>query len=79
MAVPPNPKSTLNSPNPISPDNSALITDHIPMFEWIDSKGALEYIIEVDNNMDFLSTQINTTINISEYTPDTGLPTERYW
>ena len=75
-----NPKSTkLNTPNLVSPDNSSLITDNIPMFEWTESLGALEYIIEVDNNMDFLSTQINTTINISEYTPNIGLPAERHW
>ena len=71
--------SKLTAPNLTSPDNSELMTDNTPMFEWTDSVGALEYIIEVDNNSDFLSPQINATINISTYTPDTGLSAGLYW
>ena len=52
----------------VSPANASTTTTSTPTFDWEDVSGATQYELLVDNNSDFSSPEINTTVSVSEYT-----------
>jgi hypothetical protein len=52
----------------VSPTDASTIATSTPTFDWEDVSGATQYEILVDNNSDFSSPEINTTVAVSEYT-----------
>ena len=72
-----------------TPDTASLLlpgnlaTNQItsPVFDWADAGQAQTYLIEVDDNADFSSPTISTTVSSSTYTPASALETSTtyYW
>ncbi|HEX2897397.1 MAG TPA: lamin tail domain-containing protein, partial [candidate division Zixibacteria bacterium] len=72
----------LQPENPIQelPKNRAVISDATPTFDWADFPDADEYDLQVDNNWDFSSPEINVSgLNTSEYTALSALPDDGYF
>src|SRR5204863_3465450 len=68
-----------STPSLVSPADNATTNNIKPAFDWsnsTDPAGAndtITYRIQVDNNCDFLSPEINTTTSASDFTPLTSL------
>ena len=73
---PPDPPS---APTLSSPANGSNTTDHTPFFDWNDSSGATSYTIQVDNNSNFSSPEVNQSPTSSTYTPGSNLTDGTYW
>ena len=72
--------STPTAPTLLSPGNGSSTCDTTPTFDWSTVSGATSYRIQVDNNSDFSSPEIDTTTTNSDYTPGTALaPNTYYW
>jgi subtilisin family serine protease len=72
MAPPP-------TPSLVSPANASVSTSAKPAFDWSDATGASTYTIQVDNNSNFGSPEINETVASSQFTPLTGLAEGTYY
>ncbi len=63
----------------VSPSAGTITTDRTPAFDWADTPGALSYTLQVDNNSDFSSPEINTSQAVSTYTPSSDLSAGTYY
>ena len=67
-------------PNLYQPVNNHTITDNTPYFDWSDVNGAVKYQIQVDNNSNFSSPEIdNSNITVSNFTQSTSLADGTYY
>ena len=68
------------TPSLVEPNNMTEITDSTPSFSWATTSNTTGYELIIDNNSDFMSPEINTTISTNSYTPTNSL-TEgvSYW
>lgn len=64
-----------------TPANGASNVPRRPAFSWTAATQAAEYILEVDDNIDFSSPVFTTTVSGTSVTPGTDLPsnTVLYW
>ena len=70
----------LDPPTLIAPVDGSSTSDITPYFEWATVSRATAYRIQVDDNSDFSSPEINHTGKDSHYTPGIGLaPGIHYW
>jgi hypothetical protein len=79
FTTPVNPPAT---PSLLSPASNALVKDYTPIFTWKAVAGAQSYIIQVDNNSNFSSPEVNASSSIAPtFTPTTDLAsnTKHYW
>ena len=61
------------------PADGDLTTDTTPTFDWDEPSGASQYDLQVDNNSNFGSPEINlTNLNVSTHTPGTALADGTY-
>jgi len=70
---------TPSPPSLLTPINYSSIRDNTPLFDWNDSGGAVEYILQVDDNSDFSSPEIDVTVAVSSYAVNTDLSDGQYW
>ncbi len=69
-----------SAPSLSSPTNGSSTYDATPDFDWSSVSGATSYDIQVDNNSNFTSPEIDTTTSSSDYTPGSSLsPDTYYW
>ncbi|MDI6792223.1 MAG: right-handed parallel beta-helix repeat-containing protein [bacterium] len=78
-------------PTLVSPDNGTYTNDPTPFFDWSDEGSAygdegtgpsidkLTYQIQVDNNVDFASPEIDEWVNVSSYVPTIALRDGTYY
>jgi hypothetical protein len=66
-------------PNLSSPLYGDTIDDSTPTFDWDDVEGANMYWIQVDNNSDFLSPEIDAESTISTYSPFSSIDDDEYY
>jgi subtilisin family serine protease len=66
-------------PTLATPTNGSTTTDTTPTFDWNDVSGATAYTIQVDNNSDFSSPEIQQSPTVSEYTPGTAMADGTYY
>jgi len=66
-------------PSPQSPANAFTTCDTTPAFTWSSVSGATSYRIQVDNNSDFSSPEIDQTTSNSQYTPSAPLSAGTYY
>ncbi|MFW9992606.1 MAG: fibronectin type III domain-containing protein [Candidatus Odinarchaeota archaeon] len=73
--------SFADTPTLVSPGNGATITDDSPTFDWNDLTGATNYHLQVDNDSDFSSFEVNVTTSLgtSEYTVPLYLSEDSYY
>ena len=72
--------STPSAPSLSSPSNGSSTSDTTPDFDWSSVSEATSYRIQVDNNSNFSSPEIDTTVLSSNYTPGSALsPDIYYW
>lgn len=62
-----------------APSNGSSTTDTTPTFSWNISSGAANYQIQVDNNSNFSSPEIDQTTSGTGYTPVSTLPPGIYY
>ncbi|MCK4980100.1 MAG: choice-of-anchor J domain-containing protein, partial [Candidatus Delongbacteria bacterium] len=62
-----------------SPSNGSSTLDRTPSFDWSDVSEATSYNIQVDNNSDFASPEINQSVASSNYTPASDLALDTYY
>lgn len=68
------------APALLSPANASSSCDPLPTFTWTPVSGAASYHIQVDNNSDFSSPEIDTTTVAANYTHASALsPGIYYW
>jgi hypothetical protein len=68
------------NPIQITPLNRSVISDATPSFDWVDFPGADSYRLQVDNNWDFSSPEIDVSgLTTSQYTPVTSLTDDAYF
>ncbi|MCX8015302.1 MAG: hypothetical protein N2748_04710, partial [candidate division WOR-3 bacterium] len=67
------------APTLLTPADGALTNDPTPDFDWSDVMGATEYHLQVDNDNNFSSPEIDVKITTSNYTPTTPLADGHYW
>jgi hypothetical protein len=66
-------------PNLLSPANGSTTYDRTPTFDWSDIQNRTSYRIQVDNNSNFGSPEINWSVGPSTYTPPSNLPVGLYY
>ena len=67
-------------PSLYQPQNGEIITDNTPYFDWSDVDGAVKYWLQVDNNSNFSSPEINdSSITSSNYTATSPFPDGTYY
>ncbi len=66
-------------PSLVSPSNGDTLTDNTPSFDWTDVSGAVEYEIQVDNNSDFSSPEIDEIVSTSGYVSSISLSDGVYY
>ncbi len=66
------------TPTLLSPSNSGGTTDQTPTFEW-SNVGGTSYTIQVDNNSNFSSPEVNQTVAAITYTPSSNLAYGTYY
>jgi len=69
---------TPGTPVLISPTDASTISDNTPTFNWEIASSSYEYQIQVDNNPDFPSSEIDTIVFDTNYTPGTPLSDDTY-
>ena len=72
----------LQPENPLqeSPRNRSMIKDATPTFDWTDFPDADSYQLQVDNNWDFSSPEIDVSgLSESQYRSATSLPDDAYF
>ena len=69
----------VESPTLYSPENSAVVTNAYPAFDWEDVDDASYYQIQVDDESNFDSPVIDLTIAASSYNPANPLADGGYW
>lgn len=67
------------APSLVSPDDASNLIDITPYFDWSTVADATDYNIVVDNNSNFASPEINTTVDVSQYQHETALATGTYY
>jgi hypothetical protein len=68
-----------STPTLATPANGSTTTDATPTFDWSDSSGATSYTIQVDNNSNFSSPEIQQSPSVSTYTHSTDLALGTYY
>lgn len=71
--------STLNTPILILPVNNSIFGDKRPTFDWNDVTGAIEYVIQIDDNTQFINPKVNNVVNISNYISSVDLNDNKYY
>jgi hypothetical protein len=66
-------------PTLLTPTDASTTTDLTPTFDWNDVSGATSYTIQVDNNSDFSSPEIQQSPTVSTYTPASNLAAGTYY
>jgi hypothetical protein len=61
------------------PPDSSIVATEFPTIDWPLVLDATKYQLQVDNNPDFTSPEINTFTEVSEYTSKIPLPNGRYY
>ncbi len=69
----------LAAPTLTAPADASSTCDTTPMFDWSDVSGATAYRIQVDNNSNFGSPEVNQRPGLSTYTPATALAAGTYY
>lgn len=67
-----------STPSLVAPTDGSEMCDTTPMFDWSSVSWTSSYQIEVDDDPNFGSPEVNVTISDSEYTPGTALPPGTY-
>jgi uncharacterized repeat protein (TIGR01451 family) len=70
--------NTPATPSLVSPSNGATINNTTPIFDWNSASHATEYQLQVDNNSDFSSPEIDVTVASTDHTPTLGLSDGAY-
>jgi subtilisin family serine protease len=70
---------TVNPPELYAPEHGSETCDTMPTFDWSDISGASLYVIQVDNNSDLGSPEIEASAPNSQYTPWPPLAKDRYY
>ncbi|MBI5957664.1 MAG: PD40 domain-containing protein, partial [Chloroflexi bacterium] len=63
----------------VAPGIGTITKDTTPTFSWSSVTGVTKYQIQVDNNSDFSSPNLNPQVSTTTYTPGTGLANGPYW
>jgi hypothetical protein len=71
--------STPGTPSQYAPPHGDTIDDSTPLFDWSSVSDAESYRIQIDNNPDFGSREIDTTTPGPSYIPSNGLPDGTYY
>jgi len=66
------------TPSPSSPADGMITTDNTPTFDWSDVAGAVEYSLQVDDDPNFSSPEINVLAANSTYTSTAELVDDNY-
>ena len=61
------------------PDNGTHTTDHIITLGWFDEEWGQQYFLQVDNNADFSSPEIETYVVEAQFTTEFPLPDGTYY
>lgn len=67
-----------SGPALLAPPNGSLTCDTTPTFDWADV-GVLSYWLVADDDPDFGSPEVMTSVDGSAFTPPTALPVDRYF
>lgn len=59
--------TSLSPPSLLSPSNDTLVLDSTPTLEWENQPEAIEYLVQVDNDEDFSSPEVDTFASQSSY------------
>jgi hypothetical protein len=70
---------TPSAPSLYSPSNGSSTCDNTPTFDWGSVSGAQSYSIQVDNDSDFSSPEIDAITYNTYYIPTTSLSTGTYY
>ncbi|HQO09515.1 MAG TPA: hypothetical protein PLK90_05195 [Clostridiales bacterium] len=62
-----------------SPADASSLDDITPYFDWTDVSGATSYTIQVDNNSNFSSPEVNQSVTNSNYQQAANLATGTYY
>ena len=75
------PCNTPGTPTLISPADGRATNDSTPTFDWSEASNANEYQLQVDNDSDFSSPEIDIRATTSNYAPPSALRdrTTHYW
>ncbi len=63
----------------LSPNNSTIDNDSTPFLEWSSESGAILYQLQVDNDLDFLSTIIDHETTDTDYSTSALTDSVYYW
>lgn len=68
-------------PTLIAPSNGSSTTNRRPNFTWSTGPSPVSYQIQIDNNSDFSSPEVDATLGAATFTPGTNLAnqTTHYW
>jgi hypothetical protein len=73
------PSDLLPSPDLVTPPNTTTTDNPMITFGWYNVKDAQKYLLQVDNNSNFRSPEIETYTNESQFTPRTPLSGDTYY
>ena len=77
VTITPKPPSKVNLS---TPSNKTLTRDNTPTLTWQVTDGASTYRVQVDNNSDFSSPEVDETgVSVLEYTPTALADGKQYW
>lgn len=71
--------NTPEIPSLISPSDGSLTNDSTPTFDWNPASASNEYQLQIDNDPDFSSPEIDITTASTDYTPTSGLGDGSYY
>lgn len=67
------------NPAQIAPRRNRILSDSMPAFDWQSAGSVTSYQLQVDNDADFSSPEIDVEVAASEHTPATPLPDDVYF
>ena len=71
--------NTPGTPLLSAPGNDTILTDDTPTFTWTPANDGNEYYLQVDNNVDFSSPEINLAVNNTEYISSSAMNNGTYY
>jgi len=66
-------------PTLVSPTNGEVLSETTPLLDWNSVAGATQYQVQVDNNSNFFSPEIDVTTVFTDHTPASPLGDDTYY